>query len=119
MPASTYDILRKTREVIERDGWYQGMYWDRTDELDDNEATARSNCPVCVMGAIGRGLIELEVVEYFNPWAPAASVAYHLLAKACDTYGTRDPVEFNDEIATDVSDVLTVLGLAEGWAKPQ
>lgn len=55
---STVEVLRGAKAVIERNGWHQGWYYDRTQELPP------ASCRVCSLGAV-------QIVLFGTPGWPA------------------------------------------------
>ena len=50
MTAETAAVLDEAANVIRRNGWCQGFYYDLSVDLPPAE------CPVCPLGAIGRAM---------------------------------------------------------------
>lgn len=112
------DVLDKAAEIIIRDGWYQGEYFETPDDPADRDQANRT-APCCQAGAISRAahgvawLIGWDAVDRAESHARYRAERYmrdYIRAR----YGTRSSVEWNDTVARDADEVVTALrGAAE------
>lgn len=79
---TTADILEAAAAVLERNGWYQGDFFQPLRDDSDGTDVPPKDCPVCAMGAImvAAGVDpESDTLCLGKPaWAAARAFAAHL-----------------------------------------
>jgi hypothetical protein len=98
MSTETADILDEAANVIERNGWHRGFYYDRSVHLPPAE------CPVCALGAVNVAMGSVDPVRPAEIGSPAEVALERYLGVASVADWNDDPDRIAAEVITALRD---------------
>ncbi len=107
MSAETADILTEAANVLRRNGWHQGYYYDQEQKTGGRES---KDCAVCARGAINLAATGDNPWNDYFPAAVKASGAFETWLLDADRMGNCLGIaDWNDEPNRTVKQVLAAL----------
>lgn len=108
MSIKTADVLDRAANIIERNGWYQGSYFDRY-ALDGERSP--NDCPVCTLGALNVALGALNPSHDVDLNGPA-EMALRRYLNLDDSDGADSLADWNDRRCRTAEQVVAALRAA-------